>query len=145
MTELKELAERIQRLEDAFNAHCQEKAICSAHVQTMAEVVTRLDHAVFGNGKEGLNTVTARMDERLASVQECLSGLPETMDKAINDAVEAAIAKLKAEKPEEKKFSPADNTVKWFTERILPYFVTGLFIIILQALWEMAKVKLNAP
>ena len=145
MTDINELAERIEKLEDQFNQHCQEKAICSAHVHTLAQMMTRLDHTVYGNGKEGLTTITARMDERLASVVECLNGLPEMMDKSIDQAVEAAVAKLKAEKPEEKKLSPADNTVKWFTERILPYFVTGLFIIILQALWEMAKVKLNTP
>ena len=144
MADINELLERLQRLEDAFNAHCQEKAVCSAHVQTLAQMVTHLDHIVRGNGKEGLTTITARMDERLESVQECLSDLPGIMDKTIDTAVTAAISQLKMEKVEEKK-PGQDSAVKWLTNNVLPYFVTGLFIIILQALWELAKIKLNAP
>src|SRR5512134_2640629 len=129
MTDINELAQRLEKLEDAFNKHCQEKALCSANVSTMLAGFERLNHTVYGNGKEGLTTITARMDERLASVQECLTGLPKMVDRSIDDAV----TKATAAKPEEKKLSPADNALKWFTDKILPSFVTGLFIIMLQA------------
>jgi hypothetical protein len=48
-------------------------------------------------------------------------------------------------KGEEKEPSSADKAVKWFTDKILPYFVTGFFIILLQAAWELVKIKLKAP
>jgi hypothetical protein len=144
MTDIKELTDRQTKLEDAFNSQCQEKAMCSAHVQTMSSVVTRLEHTVYGNGKEGLTTIAARTDEKLAGVIESVEKLPETIKQDIDEAIEKVLLKVDPPK-EEKELSSTDKATRWFTDRILPYFVTGLFIIILQALWEMAKVKLNAP
>ena len=146
MTEINELGERLQKLEDAFNKHLQDRAMCYAHVQQLAEVVNRLDHTVYGNGKEGLTTITARMDERLASVQECLTGLPDAIDAAIERAVlKEREARAEEREKEAEKPSSADKSVKWFSDKVLPYFVTGAFIILLQAIWELVKIKLSAP
>jgi hypothetical protein len=143
MTEYQELMQRLAKLEDAFNAHCQDKAMCSAHVGTLAAVVNRIEHTVYGNGKEGLTTIIARTDERLASVVDCMNGLPDVFQEKIDNAIE----KLKIEQPTEevKQPSGADRAVKWFSDKILPYFVTGLLIIVLQAVWETIKVRAHTP
>jgi hypothetical protein len=143
MSDYQELMQRLAKLEDAFNSHCQDKAMCSAHVQTLSAVVTRLEHTVYGNGKEGLTTIIARTDERLASVVECMNGLPDVFQEKIDDAIE----KLKIEQPSEETKEPsgADRAVKWFSDRILPYFVTGILIVVLQAVWELIKLRLVTP
>jgi hypothetical protein len=143
MTDYQEVMQRLAKLEDAFNTHCQDKAMCSAHVQTLSAVVTRLEHTVYGNGKEGLTTIIARTDERLASVVDCMNGLPDVFQEKIDNAVE----KLKVEQPTEevKKPSGADKAAKWFSDKILPYFVTGLLIVVLQAVWELIKLKVATP
>ena len=141
MTDYQELLQRISKLEDAFNAHCQEKAMCSAQVQTLCNVVSRLEHTVYGNGKEGLTTIIARTDERLASVVECMNGLPDVFQEKIDNAIQ----QMKAEAPKEEPLSGADKFVKWFSDKILPYFVIGLFVVVLQAVWEMIKIRVATP
>jgi hypothetical protein len=147
MSEYQELLQRLTKLEDEFNHYRQEKAMCFANVQTMSQAVSRLDHTVYGNGKEGLTTIIARTDERLASVVECMNGLPDVFQQKLDAAIEAARLKAEAEEPKEEAKQPsgADKAVKWFRDKILPYFVTGLLIVVLQAMWEMIKARANAP
>jgi hypothetical protein len=141
--EYQELIQRLTKLEDEFNKYRQEKAMCFANVQSMSQVVSRLDRTVYGNGKEGLTTIIARTDERLASVVDCINGLPDVFQEKID----SAIASLKIEPSEEegKKLSSADKFVEWFNDRILPYFVTGLLIVVLQAVWDLIKIKIATP
>jgi hypothetical protein len=142
MADINELVQRLEKLEDMFNQHLQEGATRNAHIQALTSGVERLNHTVYGNGKEGLTTTTARIDERLLAVTESVNELPEV----IRQQIESALARVKPEeKKEEKKLSPADKAVAWLSDRVLPYFITGLFIIILQALWELAKVRLATP
>jgi hypothetical protein len=144
MADINDLSQRVDKLEDLLRQHLQEGATRSAHIQTLSGVVERLNHTVYGNGKEGLTAITARMDERLAAVTESVNELPEQIEKSIEGALAGALIKMQAEKKEEAK-STADKSWKWLADRVLPYFITGLFVIILQALWELAKVKLNTP
>ena len=146
MADINELAQRLEKLEDMFTQHLQEGATRNAHIQALTSGVERLNHTVYGNGKEGLTTTTARIDERLIAVTESVNELPEQIREQIDLALNTALARVKPEeKKEEKKLSPADKMVQWLSDRVLPYFITGLFIIILQALWELARVKLAAP
>ena len=117
--------------------------MCSAHVQTMSSVVTRLEHTVYGNGKEGLITIAARTDEKLTGVIESMNELPETLKEQIEGALAGALVQMEA-KREEKKSAP-DTAWQWFTDKILPYFVTGVVVIVLQALWELAKIRFATP
>jgi hypothetical protein len=143
MSDIQEALKRIQKLEDDLNQHLRDGAVRSALIENLSHVVTRLDHTVYGNGKEGLTTIIARTDERLAGVIESVNGLPETIKHDIDDAIEKALLKMEAK--EEKKPSPANYTWKWFADRILPYFVTGLLVVVLQAIWELLKIKLKTP
>jgi hypothetical protein len=143
MSDYQELLQRITKLEDEFNKYRAEKAMCFANVQTMAQAVSRLDHTVYGNGKEGLTTIIARTDERLASVVDCMNGLPDVFQEKIDNTIE----KLKVEQPTEEMKEPsgADKAVKWFSDKILPYFVTGILIVVLQAIWELMKARVTTP
>jgi hypothetical protein len=145
MADINELAQRLEKLEDMFTQHLQEGATRNAHIQALTSGVERLNHTVYGNGKEGLTTTTARIDERLIAVTESVNELPEQIREQIDLALNAALPKVKPEEKKEEKKSPADKAVAWLLDRVLPYFVTGLFIILLQALWELVKVKLATP
>jgi hypothetical protein len=140
-SDYQELVQRLAKLEDEFNKYRQEKAICFANVQNMSQAVNRLDRTVYGNGKEGLTTIIARTDERLASLTECVNGLPDVFQQKLDDTIE----KIRVEKPQEHELSGADKAVKWFSDRILPYFVTGILILVLQAVWELIKVRAITP
>jgi hypothetical protein len=142
MSTNEEMARRLEKMEDMFNQHLQEGATRNALIQTLSGAVDRLEHTVYGNGKEGLTSIYARLDERLASVQECLTGLPEFVDKSINDAVtKSGISKQ--EKKEEKK--PDDNWFKWFADRVSPTLVTAIIFFVAQAVWEYLKFLLRNP
>jgi hypothetical protein len=141
MSDYQELLQRLTKLEDEFNKYRAEKAMCFANVQTMAQAVSRLDHTVYGNGKEGLTTIIARTDERLASVVECMNGLPDVFQEKLDTAIETARLKTEPPKEEPKQLSSADRAVKWLSDKILPYFVTGVLIVVLQAVWELIKVR----
>jgi hypothetical protein len=144
MTDIQEALKRIQKLEDDLNQHLRGGAVRSALIENLSHTVTRLDHTVYGNGKEGLTTIIARTDERLTGMIESVNGLPETIKHDIDEAIEKVLLKVEPAK-EEKKHSTADNAWKWFSDRILPYFATGLLIIVLQAVWDLLKQKLNTP
>ena len=144
MTDYQSLAQQLAKLEERLSIHLQEGAVRHALIQNLSQNVSRLDHTVYGNGKEGLVTIMARTDERLESVIECLDGLPEAMQARIDHAIEKGLRRAEEPRPE-KELSSADKFARWFSDRILPYFATGILIILLQAVWELAKIKLNTP
>ena len=41
--------------------------------------------------------------------------------------------------------SSAEKAWIWFRDKVLPYFATGLSIVILQAVWEYFKTQVNSP
>jgi hypothetical protein len=150
MSSNEEISHRLEKLEDMFNQHLQEGATRNSLIQTLSGAVDRLEHTVYGNGKEGLVTIQARMDERLsnierdvASMQECLTGLPEYVKNAINDAVTKSSISKKGEKKEEKKTD--DSWFKWFADRVSPTLVTAIIFFVAQAVWEYIKFLLRNP
>jgi hypothetical protein len=50
--------------------------------------IPRLNHAVFGKGKEGLQTTIVRLKDNLDNAVKALEGLPSLMESKVDDVME---------------------------------------------------------
>lgn len=57
----------------------------------------------------------------------------------------AVIRQENRQRTEREKQAPAQTTWVWFRDKILPWLVTGMLLIMGNALWEYIKLRINTP